>query len=76
MLKHSIVLKFNNVEKLKTMWKVLKERPIEQGEQWRQGLTERANSLTGFAGFIKMSRNGGEFKGAPILGKTLQNMKT
>lgn len=24
MLKHSIVLKFNNVEMLKTMWKVLK----------------------------------------------------
>nr|DAR49534.1 MAG TPA: hypothetical protein [Microviridae sp.] len=24
MLKHSVVLKFNNVEKLKTMWKLLK----------------------------------------------------
>lgn len=62
LLKHSVVLKFNNVEKLKTMWKLLKERPIEQGEQWRQRLTERANSLASGAGLIKMSRRSGEFK--------------
>jgi hypothetical protein len=28
---------------LKTLWKMLKERQIEQGERWRQSLTERAN---------------------------------
>jgi hypothetical protein len=38
------------------MWKMLKERPIKQSERWRQRLTERANSLTGFAGLIKGSR--------------------
>ena len=37
------MLKFNNVEMLKSMLKLLKERQIEQGEQWRQSLTERAN---------------------------------
>lgn len=69
MLKHYVVLKFNNVKKLKTMWKLLKERPIKQGERWRQSLTERANSLADEVGLIKRSRYGGEFNGAPILGK-------
>ena len=43
MLKHSVVLKFNNVEMLKSLWKVLKKRQIEQGKRWRQSLTDRAN---------------------------------
>ena len=61
-LKHSVVLKFNNVEKLKTMWKLLKERPIKQGEQWRQRLTARADICIG-------APEGGSLKSAPILGK-------
>lgn len=75
MLKHSVVLKFNNVEKLKSLWKLLKERPIKQGERWRQSLTERADSLTGFAGLIKKSACGRESNGAPILGKVTNYYK-
>ena len=70
MLKCSIVLKFNNVKMLKSLWKLLKERPIKQGERWRRSLTERADSLTGFAGLIKRSACGREFDSAPILGKS------
>lgn len=69
MLKCSVVLKFNNVEMLKSLWKLLKKRPIKQGERRRQGLTERADSLTGKAGLIKKSACGRESNGAPVLGK-------
>lgn len=75
MLKYSIVLKFNNVKKLKTLWKLLKEQPIKQGEHWRQSLTERADSLTGFAGLIKMSACGRESDGAPTTGKVTNYYK-
>lgn len=75
MLKYSVVLKFNNVEMLKSLWKLLKERPIKQGERWRQSLTERADSLTGFAGLIKKSACGRESNGAPILGKVTNYYK-
>jgi hypothetical protein len=63
------MLKFNNVKLLKSPWKMLKERPIKQGERWRQSLTERADNLTGKAGLIKRSACGRESDGAPILGK-------
>lgn len=69
MLKCSVVLKFNNVEMLKSLLKLLKERPIKQGEQCRQSLTDRADSLTGFAGLIKKSACGRESDGGPVLGK-------
>lgn len=75
MLKYSVVLKFNNVEMLKSLWKMLKERPIKQGERWQQSLTERADSLTGFAGLIKKSACGRESNGAPILGKVTNYYK-
>ena len=66
------------VENLLKVLKLLKERPIKQGKRWQKSLTERANSLAGFAGLIKMSACGREFNGAPILGKgykLLQNEK-
>lgn len=62
MLKHSIVLKFNNVEMLKSLWKLLKERQIKQSKV-------AVAKSDGPRQYLKMCACGREFNGGPTLGK-------
>lgn len=69
MLKHYIVLKNNNVEMLKSMWKLLKSTANKAG--WKvaaksDGARRQSDQQ---AGLIKWSACGRESNGAPRLGK-------
>lgn len=69
MLKHSVMLKFNNVETLKSLLKLLKRTANRAGQV-------AAAKPDGARQYLKMCACGRESKGAPILGKLfLKNFK-
>lgn len=62
MLKHSVVLKFNNVKMLKSMWKLLKRTANRAGQV-------AAAKSNGPRQYLKKCACGREFNGGPILEK-------
>lgn len=75
MLKHSIVLKNNNVEMLKTMLKLLKSTANRAGREAAAKSDGARRQSDRQAGLIKWSACGRESNGAPILGKNDKNLK-
>lgn len=69
MLKYSVVLKFNNVEMLKTMLKLLKNTANRAGHAAAAKSDGAHRQSDRQAGLIKRSARGRESNGAPILGK-------